>query len=355
MGDAWGIKLLSVYILVAVGLAVVIALAGLVVGGTPGTPDGASVEGQSPSQFQPDALDIAVDPETGEIPVDGSGGRVLVDTEHANRLTRSELEPLEEALFRAGHTLSFGEDISSTQAYNETLAGTNGLLVIQPTDGFSPDERSVLRNYTDAGGHVVVLAEPTQTRVSIGLLGGSTTVVSFDANNLTGEYGVRMGAESLFNIDDSANDNNFKSIYAAPRGDGPLTDGVETVTFDTAGYAVVRPDSDAEVIYAAAEGTQTLGSRRTAQYPTVARTENFVFVADTSFVDRGELYDADNEVFVGRLLSFLATGTAPERVPGPPAEPSSADNEADDATDTPTPEPTPGNETTPTPSPMPSG
>ena len=39
--------------------------------------------------------------------------------------------------------------------------------------------------------------------------------------DLTSQYGARMGAEALFNVDDSANDNGFKSIYAEPAANGP--------------------------------------------------------------------------------------------------------------------------------------
>ncbi|MBV0924826.1 GldG family protein [Halomicroarcula limicola] len=344
MADGSAIRLLAAYVVVVAVVLGAVALLGLAVDGNSGSPDGAGIDGQSPPQFQPERVNVDADPETGTLTVENGSARLLADTRHGNEFERTDLEPVEEAVFRAGHRLSY-PDTTDEKPYNETLAGHEGLLVVQPTQEFTATERAVLENYTDAGGHVVILGEPTQTRVSGGLI-ASSTVVSFGANNLTSQYGFRMGAETLFNVDDAANDNNFKSIYAAPSGDGPLTEGVDTVTFDTGSYASVRDDSDAEVVYTAVDGTQTLQTRRTGQYPTVVRTENVVFVADASVLERTEVYDADNEAFVGNLLSFLAAGDAPERVPGPePDDEETASDSTPTGGSTPT---TPGNTTTPT-------
>ncbi|WP_135304339.1 motility-associated ABC transporter substrate-binding family protein [Haloarcula amylovorans] len=345
MAEGSAVRLLAAYVVVLVVVLGAVALLGLAVGGTSESPDGTSIDGQSPPPFQPERVNADADPETGTLAVESGSARLLVDDSHGNQFSRADLEPIEEAVFRTGHSLSY-PDSTDEKPYNETLAGHEGLLVVQPTQEFTATERAVLRNYTDAGGHVVILGEPTQTRISGGLI-ASSTVVSFGANNLTSQYGFRMGAETLFNVDDGANDNNFKSIYTTPSGDGPLTEGVDTVTFDTGSYVSVREDSDADVVYTAADGTQTLQTRRTGQYPTVARTENVVFVADASVLERTELYDADNEVFVGNLLSFLAAGDAPDNVPGPELD--TDEETTSDSTptggSTPT---TPTNTTTPT-------
>jgi len=104
------------------------------------------------------------------------------------------------------------------------------------------------------------------------------------------------------------------------------TAGVETVTFDTAGYVITN--TDAERKFTAVEGTRTLETRRPVTRPTAVRHDNVVFVADSTFITQSEVYDADNEVFIGNLLEFLLgggmpsnndnsgtqNGTAPERI-----------------------------------------
>ncbi|WP_434531215.1 DUF4350 domain-containing protein [Haloarcula sp. NS06] len=342
------VKPLAVFIVVLVVILGGTFLLAVASPGSSGPPDGQSIDGQSPSQYQPDAVNAPVDPEEGEISVDseGSDKRILVDTSHGNQVTESELEPITEAVFEAGHTVEYGT--AGTDSFADSLGQYDGVLIVQPLGSYSPTEREALQEYTDDGGRVVVLAEPTQTRLSTGFT-QSTTTVSFGANNATKRYGIRMGAEQLYNVDDAANDNNFKAIYASPSDDGELTDGVETITFDTAGYAVVN--GDAETKFTAAEGTRTLETRRTGTYATVVRNDNMVFVTDSTFISSSEIYDADNEVFLGNLLSFLLDGEAPD--PDGSAT-SDVGFGTGDSASTPTeapPESTPG----PTPAPTPSG
>lgn len=295
-------------------------------GGGAGPPDGAEVNGQSPEQFQPESIGQEFDNNSGTVDIDGGadGARILVDTRHSNRFSRSDLEPLTEAMFEAGHSLEFdgGSADSSRRAprrsaggapsgaqgtdYAATLGNYDGLLVIQPTEGFSQAERQTLRNYTDAGGRVVILAEPTQVRSGSGPFALPSTV-QFGANNLTQQFGVRVGSEALYNIDDASNDNNFKSIYASPSGTGMLTEGVDTISLDTGGYAIVDTAA-ATTLYTADDGTRTLETRREGDYGVVVRSGNLAFVADSSFIESSELYDVDNEVFAGNLLEFLVNG-----------------------------------------------
>jgi hypothetical protein len=332
-------KPLALFLLLLLALLGAVAVLGFMGGDTVGS---SGVTGQSPPQFQPDAVAVDEDPETGEIRVEGGENkRILVDTQHDNEFSRAELEPILEAAFAAGHTVEFAgdEDVGVTE-YSSDLGRYDGFLVIQPTEGFSADERDAIREFTDDGGRLVVLAEPTQTEP--GGAFSAPSVVSFGAGGLVGEYGVTIGAEGLYNLNDSENDNNFKSIYAAPEGEDPLTEGVETVTFDTSGYLVTAPESDAEVLYTAIPGTRGLERRQPGTYPTVVRSGNAVVVADSSFLKESEVYDVDNEVFVGNLLTFLAEGTAPG-----PSEPDS-DLDPEPGTD-PTPTPEPGAEPTPTP------
>ncbi|MFB6224329.1 MAG: DUF4350 domain-containing protein [Haloarcula sp.] len=341
------VKPLAVFIVVVVvllGGTVLLALAGP---GSSGPPDGQSIDGQSPSQYQPEAVNVPADPEDGEISIDTneSDQRILVDTSHNNQLAQSDLEPITEAVFEAGHTIEYGT--SGTGGFADSLGQYDGVLIVQPLASYSPDEREALREYTEDGGRVVFLAEPTQAQLSTGFI-TTTTTVSFGANNATQQYGVRMGAEQLYNIDDDSNDNNFKAIYASPSDDGELTKGVESVTFDTAGYATITSDSEAETKFTAANGTRTLDTRRAGTYPTVVRNDNMVFVADATFITSSEVYDADNEVFVANLLEYLLGGEATDTGGG--TTPTDGTNGG--ATPTPTTEP---DGATPTPTPTPTG
>ena len=331
------IKPLAVFILVIVVILAGTAVIGLL-SGTSGTPDGQRIDGQSPSQFQPSNLNQGIDPESGSLSIESgtstvggstssSGGSILVDLRHSNTVTQAELEPIESAMFSAGHSFEYdtGQD-----PLNETLDGHDGYLIVQPTEGFSESEREAVNEFTASGGRVVILGEPTQPRVtSSGLFGTSTAIVSFGADKLLDEYGISIGPELLYNTADESNDNGFKSIYTSPVRGNQLTEGVETVSFDRGGYAVTREDSRATTVFTAVDDTKALETRRTGTYPTVVRNDDMVFVADSTFIKPIELYDTDNEVFVSNLMQFLLGGEDPRNAGGPTAsETQSTQNES---------------------------
>ena len=294
-----------------VALAVILAgtfAVSALVGSTPaGSPDGAAIEGQSPAQYQPEVAGLDADPEDGELSIDATedDSRIVIDLRRTGETTRTDLKPIIEALFEAGHSVTV-LDGSDDEPFGDALAGSSGLLIVQPTSAYPDGERDAIQDYVDAGGHAVIAGEPTQTQVGGGLF-ASISQVSFGATELAGSYGVQVGSETLYNVNDSDNDNNFKSIYATPTRGGVLTEGVETVTFDRSGYVVTSGD-DVAVHYTAVEGTKTIDTRRAGTYPVVVRNDSVVFAADGSFLSQPELYDADNEVFTGNLLSFLVSG-----------------------------------------------
>lgn len=294
-----------------VALAVVLggtfAASALVGSGPSGSPDGANVAGQSPEQYQPESAGVAADPETGEISIDSSESRsrIVIDVRRSSGTSRTDLSPLIEALFEAGHSVTV-LDYNDDEQFEDALDGSTGLLIVQPASPYPDAERDAIREYVDAGGRAVITGEPAQTRVGGGVL-ATTSEVSFGATELAGSYGATVGSEMLYNVNDSSNDNNFKSIYATPTRDGALTEGVETVSFDRSGHVVTNED-DVTTHYTAVNGTKTVDTRRSGTYPVVVRNESVVVVADGSFLSQPELYDADNEVFIGNLLSFLAAG-----------------------------------------------
>lgn len=318
-------KPLGVFVLVVVVIVAGTAVVSLALeSDSPSTPDSENIQGQSPGQFEPDRVNPDVDPETGDLTVTDEEGhkRILVDNRHSNRLSRDEIGPVVEALTEAGHEVDFeastGSDNFGTTDYNATLQAYDAVIVGFPTSSFSEGERLALQNFTENDGRVVVLAEPPQTVVTSSGFAASATRITFGADDLTWNYGVRIGVEALYNMDDDATDNNFRSIDAEPVADDDLTDGVEEISFDYAGYAVVNDSRDADVLFAASDGARKLETRRTGTFPTVVRNDTMVFVTDSDFMTTSELYDADNEVFVSNLLDFLVSGDKPDDVPATP-------------------------------------
>lgn len=312
-------KPLGVFVVVIAVVLAGTAVLSLAAGSGGGQADGERIDGQSPSAFQPENVNVEEDPEEGELAVGAPEGEknVLIDTSHDNQFARDDIEPLIETLAEAGHSVDVGAASGESfgGGYNETLQEYDAVLVIAPQAAFDEGERIAMQNYADGGGRLVVLGEATQPGVVPGTFGLSLGQLSFGANDLTGEFGAVMGSDTLYNLDDDATDNNFKSINAEPTADDMLTADVDTVTFDRAGYIVTMDGSDADVLYTAAEGTQARQTDREGEFPVVVRNDNMVFVADSDFIERSELYDADNEVFISNLLEFLVSGDKPDDVP----------------------------------------
>jgi len=311
---------LAVFVAVVLVVVAGTALAGAVFGssGTTPAPDGESVNGQAPAQYQPENVAHDDDPEDGTLAVDESGEekRVLIDTRHSNQFDEEDVDPLVETLVREGHTVDVGTSAGggrfASGFSNETLQRYDSVLVIAPAGTFSESEVDRLERFTDGGGRLVVLGEPRQ--FSSGGLGPGSSIRP-SADSLASAFGLRVGSETLYNIADDANDNNYQSIYGDPVGDGSLTENVERVQFDETGYLLRTGDSDAETVVQAVNGTRTIDRGVVGEYEVAARNGNFVLVADASMIERSELYDAHNERFVGNLLSFLVSGDKPDDVP----------------------------------------
>ncbi|WP_436927400.1 DUF4350 domain-containing protein [Halosimplex amylolyticum] len=315
------LKPLGVFVLVIAvilaGTAVVSTLSG---SGSAASSDGEDIQGQSPDQFQPENAIATSAPDDGEISVDAGGEdkRILVDSSHGNQYSQSEMEPLVAALSQAGHEVDFAADGGSNGgfgggSYNATLQQYDAVLIVQPTSSFSDAEIAGLQAYAEGGGRIVALGEPPQLQVSGGLV-AQVSEVRFGAQDLTEEFGLRMGTEGLYNVDDDRNDNNYESIVASPDGDSSLTEGVDNVTFDAAG-TIVQTGDGADVRLRALPGSKTLDRRQAGEHPVAAQNGNFVLVADTSFLKSSERYDMDNEQFISNLLEFLVSGDKEEGVP----------------------------------------
>ena len=157
------VKPLAVFVVVLVAILGATFLLAVLAPGGSGPPDGQSIDGQSPPQYQPDAVDAPVDPEAGEIEIDTDTNdrRILVDTGHENQVAERDLEPVTEAVFEADHTLEYG--VSDGDEFADELDQYDGVLIIQPLQSHTTAGRIAPREYTDDGRPLDILAEPTQT------------------------------------------------------------------------------------------------------------------------------------------------------------------------------------------------
>lgn len=261
-----------------------------------------SVEGhQSPT--------IASQPtESGSISLsaDTQSKVVVIDDAHNNDVSETQLRPLVDALSSAGHTVRFYRPKrgASGQALNESLRSADAFVSVAPQQRFRTGEADALAAFTDAGGRVVVAAEPEQRSVASSLLaltgrtGGATTA---EVAPVLSQYRTSAGSGYLFDV--TENVNNHANIPVTATGDAALTEGVDRVVVSAA-----TPVTGPNVLLETKETAQLSTTRDDGRYGVLARSGNLAVLGDASLLDPDWAYVADNEVLIGNLADFLVSG-----------------------------------------------
>lgn len=291
-------------------LALFVAVVGLVVGGATAAPtlesDRRGYVPVSAPEFAPDTVLADEDPETGEVRMesDADGKTVLVDVAHDNDVSAADLRPLVTALVENGHEVRFHRGGSSL---NESLRRADALVVVNPRRGYGSAEIDGVRRFVRGGGRLLLLGDPPPTRPA----GGS--LVDYRYDDVASSVGVAFDAGYLYSMDDNAN--NFKSVYASPSGDDPLTDGIDRVVLRDASPVAT---ADGAAVLAVGESTRRSTTRQAGACPVAVRRGNVVAIGDSDFVAAENAYDADNEVLIGNVADFLVGGDAASGAPARP-------------------------------------
>ena len=263
-------------------------------------------------QFQPGAILAEQAEEGGQVTMDADAESktILVDTGHANDVSRSDLKPLLSTLVANGHEVQFYTRESGS--LNQSLRGADAYLVVNPRQPYTAAEVDGVEAFSDAGGRVLLMSDPPTAQVTGGLLFASYEQVSYKQAAVGSPLGVGFGSGYLYNMEENAN--NYQGIYAAG-GEAPVAEGVDRAMMRE---AVPVVHDGGTVGLTAAEGTTLSTTRDAGTYPTLVQNGNVVAVGDTDFVKPEDAYDADNEVLIGNLADFLVTG---DKEPGAPQRP----------------------------------
>jgi hypothetical protein len=317
-----------------------------------------------PGAFAPDATQVDASSGTGEVSVDAEseGAVVVIDAAHGTGIGSEQVQTLERVLVENGYEIRyhdggasggtpspptggtsplpvgaldatpaarqvsgpspFGPGSSSGgSSLNASLRAADAYVVVAPSQPFTADERAGVEAFAEAGGRVLVLAEPKSLsllEVLAQALGGGSSGPGNPLAPLTSQFGLSAGTEYLSNL--RRNGGNHQTVLATP-GDaaGDLTAGVERVSLHRAASVTGGPETS--VALRAVAGTTRSTSSVAARYPVAVRNGNVTLVGDASFLSQGNLRDADNEVLVGNLVEFLVGGDVAPGVPAPPEPP----------------------------------
>jgi len=306
--DTWRVAaafVLTLFVVLALGAVVPL------VPGAGGADEGP--ERMNVSSFEPSNAVAADLSQEGAITVESnaSGKRILIDTDHSNQEVRQRTQVLVEALTARGHDVRYYESsVSSDVDLNSSLRGADAFVIVAPTDDYDASETRSLARFTDRGGRLLILGEPTKVQAGV----VSTLFTRIDLSALTAEYNATLDEAYLF--DQATNANNFQNVVGRPTGESSLTEGVDRVAFFEA--APITPGQGIRSVIETPATTRLSSSRRADTYTVAARHGNVTLVGDASLMTAENYRTYDNEVFVGNLAEFLVGG---QRAPVPSASP----------------------------------
>ena len=267
------------------------------------------------SEYDTDEIVATERPAEGGIRLSTTGtGTVVIDADHANDLTDSQLQPMREAFRRAGYSVELheGGDLS------ETLADAVGYVVVDPGTDFEDEDLSAVRSFTADGGRLLVFAEPTTVEVESNFRSTSVVRERSEVAALTLPYNLSVRTSYVYNA--RRNDGNFKNPVARPVG-GASDAGVEgPVTLYTPARVVSLGDGGGPLVRAAA-GSRSSGREESGRLPLAARSGNAVVVGDSTVLDTDRFNVADNEAFLAYLFEFLVSGPRATETPTSTATP----------------------------------
>ncbi|AFZ73596.1 DUF4350 domain-containing protein [Natronobacterium gregoryi] len=269
-------------------------------------------------QFQPENVDAPELERGGEISIDVPTGTetVVIDTAHANDVSKDDLQPVVSTLVADGNTVEYfdsesgGLSASPEERENElaeTLEDADAYIVVEPNDRYTPGEAEIVSDFADADGRVLFVGGPDAGGGALlGLLGpmGTDTGDDGEFESVTSQFGIAYDTGYLYDMQDY--ENNYQTLAVTPAAETDLTDGVDHVVFDgptqvaTAGQPLLTTSPTAE----------HSESRETGEYPVAAQNDNAVAVGDTGFMTSENYNVADNEVFISNILEFLVSGNA---------------------------------------------
>lgn len=251
---------------------------------------------------------------SGSISIEENAPRtVLIDADGS----AEDLEPIVTALVTSGHEVRVRSSEAtvvppSAVAVEEGPAALEGeldevdaMLVIGSAQ-FEETELDTVENFTDDGGRLIVATDETVSATPlVSTAAGPDTTIGH-------RFGVAVGEGYLYNMEE--NDANFMRVYASG-GSGTLAEGVDRLVLDRASPVWSEGGTP---IASATSDTRYSVTREAEPYPVAVSEENVVVVGDADLFRPLNYNRADNNVFIGNLLTFLTAG--PENPYSPPID-----------------------------------
>lgn len=252
-------------------------------------------------RIAPDRIDAG-----GELEPDAEVGTVLFDRTNDDRFEPGDVGPLIRAVTDAGGDVTFTH---GEAPIGEQLDGVDALVVVDPSQEYEEPEVESIQEFVADGGQLLVFGEPTRTTIQQVERGAQLADERSELTALGSAFGISFDTQYLYDMEH--NDGNFKDIVVEPAGDHQAVDGVEMVTMYTA--TAVEVDGGTVLLETAPTAERSRGDDRDVRPVAVQTADGSVIaVGDTRFLSDQNYDVADNEVFIERLVEFMAQGDGDE-------------------------------------------
>lgn len=238
-------------------------------------------------------------------PIDSSG-IVIFDLSHTNNIRSDDLTALHDRLTNRGVTVKIvTESGDSPDVY---LRDASALVVAAPTEEYTEDELSAIAAFVDAGGRLLLVADPTRTADFD--IGDDLFLAVFPnsavpaMNSIANAFGIVYYDDYIYNLVD--NQGNYRNVkFTDFNSDQDLTEGLDTVVF----FASHSIRSDGIPILIGDENTRSpVRFGETELSPTALTNDgNVLALGDINFLIPPFHTIANNDHFLSNIANWLAT------------------------------------------------
>jgi hypothetical protein len=256
---------------------------------------------------QPPVTEVKTLPSDSELTVSSV---VLIDTAHSNRFDVSELETLTRALSARGAAIQLLDPNAEFDEFGleGRLKYVSAYVVVAPFESFAASEVEAVKRFVDRGGRLLVILDPTRSSSDEVLFGFSDDFSGGDvtaANQLLEPLDLAFSNDYLYDL--VVNEGNFRNVFFERFNEGPLTDGLSTLTMYAARSVFTETGTPlalgGETVFSSI--TDTGGGLSAAA---LSPNEGALALGDLSFLQPPYDNVTDNRQFIDNLADFLIAG-----------------------------------------------
>jgi len=221
-------------------------------------------------------------------------GLMVVDAQHANTFTESELFTLTSRVANRGYDVEFlggfipRDEIARSQLLEESLRRADSLVVVLPQLEYSDAESALVKRFVSKGGKLLLVSDPTRPN---------------RINSLAGRFGLEFRPDYLFDMTEY--DLIFRNIIVSEFQPDELTVGLDSITLYTAGS--IR-SSGPGLAFAGAGTRSSLVEDLEQLYPIAGGdSRNVLAIADLTFMVPPQSSLLSNDRLISNIADYLTS------------------------------------------------